>query len=127
MTADGTPVDGETDADVDPGASSDPAPEGGPVVDGDGAAGPAFEYAPPEGVDADAAHRCGRCGRPFARAEWLDLHRGLAHAADLTDEEVAAFRTAHAAENDEIRLFRLKALGLLVVVYFTLLLIYAVL
>ena len=71
------------------------------------------------------AFECHYCGRPFAREEWLALHRGLDHPAQLDDAEVAAFRAAHEAEEDALGNFRLQALGALVLVYFFLLMIYA--
>jgi hypothetical protein len=73
----------------------------------------------------DDAAECRYCGHPFAKTEWLALHRGLEHPAELDDEEVAAFREAHDAEENELKTFRLQALGALVVVYFFLLMIYA--
>jgi len=77
-------------------------------------------------VPADApAHECRYCGRPFAHEEWLALHRGLEHPAELDDAEVEAFRTAHDAEEDQLGSFRLQALGALVLIYFCLLMIYA--
>jgi hypothetical protein len=77
-------------------------------------------------VPEDApAHECRYCGRPFAREEWLALHRGLEHPAELDDDEVAAFRDAHDAEEEQLGSFRLQALGALVVIYFCLLMIYA--
>ena len=85
--------------------------------DGDG-----HEYdVPPDAP----VYECGYCGRPFARETHLDLHRGLEHPADLTDDEVAAFRTAHADEEESLGTFRLKALGSLVLLYFGLLMVYA--
>ncbi|MBX0284816.1 C2H2-type zinc finger protein [Halomicroarcula sp. F28] len=77
-------------------------------------------------VPADAeTYVCRYCGRPFAREEWLALHRGLDHPAQLDDDEVAAFRAAHEAEESALGNFRLRALGALVVIYFCLLMIYA--
>jgi hypothetical protein len=73
----------------------------------------------------EAAYECGYCGRPFAREEWLALHRGLDHPAQLDDEQVAAFRAAHDAEESALGNFRLRALGALVIIYFCLLMIYA--
>jgi len=75
--------------------------------------------------DGDPAHECRYCGRPFAHAEWLALHRGLAHPAELGDDEVEAFRAAHEAEESALGEFRLRALGALVLIYFCLLMIYA--
>ena len=71
-------------------------------------------------------YECAYCGRPFAREAWLDLHRGLEHPGELDDSEVEAFREAHEAEEADLRRFRLKALGTLVVLYFGLLMVYAV-
>lgn len=73
----------------------------------------------------ESAYECRYCGRPFAREEWLALHRGLDHPAQLDDAEVAAFRAAHADEEDELGHFRLRALGALVLIYFCLLMVYA--
>lgn len=72
------------------------------------------------------AHECRYCARVFAREEWRTLHHGLAHPGSLDDEEIEAFRDAHAAEEDELRRFRLKALMTLILVYFGLLMVYAV-
>jgi hypothetical protein len=71
-------------------------------------------------------YECEHCGRPFARESWLALHRGQAHPGALDDEEIASFREAHADEEADMRRFRLKALGTLVLVYFALLMVYAV-
>ncbi|WP_226010237.1 C2H2-type zinc finger protein [Halomicrobium salinisoli] len=75
----------------------------------------------------EPVYRCDRCGRPFAREDWLRLHRGVDHPGDLDDEEIAAYRDAFADEQADIRRFRLKALGALILIYFGLLMIYAVL
>jgi len=80
------------------------------------------EYDAPED---EPAYDCRYCGRPFAREEWLALHRGLAHPGELDDEEVAAFRAAHEREEESLGTFRLQALGALVLLYFCLLMIYA--
>ncbi|SFS08845.1 hypothetical protein SAMN05216559_3528 [Halomicrobium zhouii] len=71
-------------------------------------------------------YECEHCGRPFARESWLALHRGQSHPGDLDDDEIAAFREAHADEEADLRRFRLKALGTLVLLYFALLMVYAV-
>jgi len=77
-------------------------------------------------VPADAtAYTCSYCGRPFARESWLALHRGLAHPNELDDEEVEAFRVAHDEEEESLSTFRLQALGALVLIYFGLLMVYA--
>jgi len=83
---------------------------------------PASEYSAP---DDAPTFECAYCGRPFARDEWLALHRGLDHPSLVDDAEVEAFREAYADEQDDLGEFRLKALGALILVYFGLLLIYA--
>ncbi|WP_324757270.1 C2H2-type zinc finger protein [Haloarcula montana] len=75
--------------------------------------------------DGDEPVICDYCGQPYAREKWLALHHGRAHPAELTDEEIEAFRVAHGSEETEIREFRLRALGGLVAIYFVLLMIYA--
>jgi len=70
-------------------------------------------------------HVCNYCGHPFSHEEWLDLHRGLEHPNELSDEHISAFQSAHEAEEGELARFRLRALGVLILLYFCLLMIYA--
>jgi hypothetical protein len=86
-----------------------------PTVPGD------FELPP----DADPTV-CDHCGAPFADEELLALHRGLDHVDVLDDSERDAFDAAYESEQERLRLFRLKALGALVFLYFGLLIIYSV-
>lgn len=81
------------------------------------------DYVVPEDVDT---YVCAYCEAPFADAEFRALHWGLAHREHLSETERAAFEDAYEAESDEIRLFRLKALIVLVSLYFGLLITYAV-
>lgn len=74
----------------------------------------------------DEAVVCSRCGRPFADDTLLALHRGHVHADDLSDAEAAAFEAAYDDEQAQIRAFRLKALGTLILLYFGFLMLYAV-
>ena len=76
-------------------------------------------------INADADPRCPHCGRPFARVEYRDLHLGPDHADELTDDQRAAYEAAHETEEEALRLFRYKAIGLLVLVYFGFLILYA--
>ena len=75
-------------------------------------------------ADADAVD-CGHCGRPFADEELLALHRGHAHPGRLTEEERGAFEAAYEAETTEMRRFQLKAAGVVILLYFLLLMVYA--
>jgi hypothetical protein len=70
-------------------------------------------------------HVCEYCGRPFSQQEWLDLHRGLEHPNELSEEHISAFQTAYEAEEGELGRFRLRALGVLILLYFCLLMVYA--
>ena len=81
------------------------------------------EYTVPP--DADPL-RCEYCAVPFVEETSLALHRGLEHESRLTETQQAAFEAAYDAEREEIRLFRLKALAALVVLYFGLLMTYSV-
>jgi hypothetical protein len=54
------------------------------------------------------------------------LHKGLEHHQRLDDSEQEAFEAAFADEEDELRFLRLKALGMLVIVYFGFLFLYAI-
>jgi len=68
---------------------------------------------------------CSYCGRPFPDEELLALHHGTRHDEQLTEAEREAYETAYEDEQTAIRLFRLKALGGLVLVYFGFLMVYA--
>lgn len=81
------------------------------------------ETAVPEG---SPVYRCDYCGRPFATESYRTLHHGLAHEAVLTDEEREAFEAAYEDENASLRRFRIIALGLLVLLYFGFLFVFAV-
>ena len=74
---------------------------------------------------ADAAI-CPYCGRPFTTDRYRDLHRGQTHADQLTEAEIDAYRSALTAEREDLKRFRLLALGGLVALYFGFLLTYAV-
>ncbi|MFQ3320204.1 MAG: hypothetical protein ACI8UR_001373 [Natronomonas sp.] len=68
---------------------------------------------------------CDHCGAQFVDEELLALHRGQEHGDALSEAETAAYREALAAERDDIRLFRLKALAGLLVLYFGFIYVYA--
>ncbi len=68
-------------------------------------------------TDEDAAV-CAYCGRPFVHEAQLPLHRGLDNSDKIDDTEREAFEEAHTKEREAIRLFRLKAIFVLVVIYF---------
>lgn len=61
---------------------------------------------------------CPYCTRPLGDEELLALHKGLDHWEQLDDAEQEAFSEAYQGETDELRTFRLKMLGILMLVYF---------
>lgn len=71
-------------------------------------------------------HNCPYCERTFTTESYRNLHIGHHHDTDLTARERAAFEQAYEEEEEALTLFRYKALGLLVLVYFGFLLAYAV-
>jgi 5-methylcytosine-specific restriction endonuclease McrA len=79
-------------------------------------------FDPPASADV---FECGYCGRPFADEDLLALHRGHAHPDRLTGAEQAAFEAAYETETGEMRRFQLKAAGLVILLYFLLLMVYA--
>jgi hypothetical protein len=70
---------------------------------------------------------CRTCGRAFPTDRLLILHRGVRHPSDLTADERESYREAYLAEEAEIRSFRIRALGVLVALYFGFLIAYALL
>ena len=92
---------------------------------------------PTSAVDADPAadaeatdgaggpFDCPYCDRRFAREAYRDLHLGQEHDDRLDADERTAYEAASDAEAEAIRMFRLKALAVLVLVYFGFLLVYA--
>jgi hypothetical protein len=68
---------------------------------------------------------CPYCGRPLESEELLVLHEGLDHWERLDDDRRERFRELYRRENDDLRTFRLKSLGLLVLIYFAFLFVYS--
>ena len=66
----------------------------------------------------ETTHDCPYCGRPFSDPEYRTLHVGLDHHVECSEEELEAFQAAYREETEAIRLFRLKAIGALVLLYF---------
>ncbi|WP_276300777.1 C2H2-type zinc finger protein [Halorussus lipolyticus] len=69
---------------------------------------------------------CPYCGRPLESEKLLVLHEGIDHWERLDDARREEFRATYTDESDDLRTFRLKLLGLLVVVYFAFLFAYSV-
>lgn len=66
----------------------------------------------------DSPARCRYCDRPFADDTLRSLHEGVAHYDELDADSRTDFAETYEAEQESIRLFRLKALAVLVVLYF---------
>jgi hypothetical protein len=69
--------------------------------------------------------RCPYCDRPLESEKLLVLHEGLDHWTELSDEEREAFRETYQAETDDLRTFRLKMFGVLILAYFAFLFVYS--
>lgn len=69
------------------------------------------------------APRCPHCDAPFHTERLRDLHVGYEHDVE-SEAEREAFEAAYRAETDDIRRFRLKVIGALVLLYFGLLFVY---
>lgn len=81
------------------------------------------EYNVPSG---ESPHVCAYCDAPFREGEYLALHRGLVHGDELSEDEVDAFYDAYETETEDLKHFRLKAIGILVLLYFGFLFVYAI-
>jgi len=74
----------------------------------------------------EAPVACPYCGQPFRRESYRDLHVGLNHYERTTEGERDRFRTAYAAEEDDIRYFRLQTIAVLIILYFAMVFTYSI-
>jgi len=81
---------------------------------------------PTGGVSETADATCAYCGERFPSERLRDLHRGLEHYRSLDDGERAAYEAAYESETEDLQSFRLRALAVLVALYFGFLMTYAV-
>lgn len=79
-------------------------------------------YSIPEG---SAAYECQYCDVVAPNKQIRSLHYGLSHRGDLSDRERARFERSYRNEQQAIRRFRLGALGAIIILYFGLLMVYA--
>ena len=80
----------------------------------------------PTDVPADAEPvTCPYCERPFPSERLRSLHLGERHAGDLTAGEREAFETAEEAEIDDLFVYHLKVVSLIVIVVMGLSYVYA--
>jgi hypothetical protein len=98
-------------------------PESNPETGSHPAIDPDLEFDVP--LDASPIE-CPHCSRPFVDERQRDLHVGLQHGDAADDEQRTAFGDAIDAERGDLRLFRLKALAVLVLLYFGLLFTYSI-
>ncbi|MDT3436842.1 DNA-binding protein [Haloarcula sp. 1CSR25-25] len=77
-------------------------------------------------MEETPAGTCEHCGHPFPTSERLVLHKGIEHPSQLDDSEQEAFESAVTEEEADLRTLRLKALAVLVLLYFGLLILYAI-
>jgi hypothetical protein len=77
--------------------------------------------------DDDTPVVCPYCGFELVDDKQQQLHLGLEHYAELTDDQRETFKQAYTREESELNRFRIIALGGLVALYFGFLVVYAVL
>lgn len=70
---------------------------------------------------------CEHCGFPLPDETQHQLHLGLQHYDQLSEEQREAFVAAYHAEEESLNRFRIIALGGLVLLYFGFLIVYAIL
>jgi hypothetical protein len=75
--------------------------------------------------DGETSADCPYCGRPFVEEQLRDLHLGVDHPERLDDEQRDAYEAAAESEDDALRRHTIAAIGLLVVLYFGLLIVFA--
>jgi hypothetical protein len=68
---------------------------------------------------------CPYCSRRFTSGDLRTLHLGWEHPNEITETEREAFDEVYSTESEELRLFRLKLVLAIVLLYFGLLLTYA--
>ena len=129
--ADADEADDATDADAgeaadadDATGAADDAADADDATDADDAAD--ADDATDAGEAADAEYVCGDCGRAFHTEDLRVLHRGVRHPDAIDPAAQEAYREAYLEEERAIRSFRIRALGVLVVLYFGLLFLYVV-
>ncbi|WP_410767539.1 DNA-binding protein [Haloferax sp. DFSO60] len=73
-----------------------------------------------------ARHVCSTCGEAYPTETLLVLHRGVRHPDSLDASEIEAYREAYYDEERELKSFRIRALGGLVVLYFGFLILFII-
>ncbi|MFD1588037.1 hypothetical protein ACFR9U_13705 [Halorientalis brevis] len=76
--------------------------------------------------DETPAACCPHCDRPFARERLRDLHLGKAHPGEVTDREREAYERAADEEGDDLFLYHLRVIAVLVVLYAATIIVYMV-
>jgi hypothetical protein len=69
---------------------------------------------------------CETCGQEFYTSELFILHRGVRHPATLDKVEQEQYREAYANEQSAIQTFRLRALAVMIALYFGVLFLYVI-
>ena len=70
--------------------------------------------------------RCPRCGRPFGREQYRDLHLADHGLESLSELERTAYEAARDAEEDDLFRFHLQIVGALALIYAVFVLAYMV-
>lgn len=77
-------------------------------------------------VPPDApAHECPYCEAVLPERELLELHVGIEHEHDATDDELEAFEDTFEWESNQVFIYHLKVISLVVTIYFVFLFTYS--
>lgn len=82
---------------------------------------PGRTYDVPEGAEA---HDCPYCVAVFPQEELRDLHVGIDHEDVATEDELETFEDRYERESNDVFIYHLKAIALVVVIYFVFLFAY---
>ena len=77
-------------------------------------------------VPADApSYDCPYCDAVLPEEELLDLHIGVEHEEDASEEELEAFEDTFERESNQVFIYHLKVISLVVAIYFAFLFTYS--
>lgn len=80
------------------------------------------EYDVPPEADG---HECPYCAAIEPRETLLELHIGHAHEGEATDEELDTFEKTFERESNDVFIYHLKVISLVVAIYFVFLFTYS--
>ena len=83
---------------------------------------PGREYDVPAGAPA---HECPYCEAVLPEVDLLELHVGVEHEDEATEAELEAFEDTFEQESNQVFIYHLKVISLVVAIYFVFLFTYS--